>query len=269
MKQLIFKTIFFFIITASVTSCVQYEELVYFRKIDKEKSPRPQFPNDTIQNLVALRIQKNDVLSITINTFDMELSAPFNLVNSQLAANAQGGSVSPFISYIVDEKGQIDFPVLGKLTLQGLTISEAKDSIHQALLTYLKDPVVNMRLISFRVSVMGEVNKPGTFIINNDRITVLEALTMSGDLTAYSNRTNILVVREQDGIRKFGELNLQSAEIFKSEYYYLKQGDIVYIEPTEDKEAAIRDQFAEYVPWISTAIQAISTTITIIAVFRN
>jgi polysaccharide export outer membrane protein len=267
MKELILKSIFFFIIAASMTSCVQYEELVYFRK-DVEVE-RPQFPSDTIQNLAALRIQKNDVLSITVNTFDIELSAPFNLVNSQMAANAQGGNVSPLVSYIVDEKGEIDFPVLGKLTLGGLTISEAKDSIHQELLIYLKDPVVNMRLISFRVSVMGEVNRPGTFIINNDRITVLEALTMSGDLTAYANRTNILVVREQDGIRKFGELDLQSAEIFKSEYYYLKQGDVVYVEPTEDKEATVRDQFTEYVPWISIVIQVISTAVTVIAVFGN
>lgn len=269
MKQLILKATLFFILAASMTSCVQYEELVYFRKIDKEESPRPQFPSDSIQNLAALRIQKNDVLSITVNTFDMELSAPFNLVNSQMAGNAQGGSISPLVSYIVDEKGQIDFPVLGKLTLQGLTISEAKDSIHQKLQTYLKDPVVNIRLTSFRVSVLGEVTRPGTFIVNNDRITVLEALGMAGDLTPYSNRANILIVREQNGIRQFGELNIQSADIFKSEFYYLKQGDVVYVEPTEDKEATVRDQFAEYVPWISTAIQAISTTITIIAVFRN
>jgi polysaccharide export outer membrane protein len=268
MKELILKSIFFFIIAASMTSCVQYEELVYFRK-DVEVE-RPQFPSDTIDNLAALRIQKNDVLSITVSTFDMELSAPFNLISSQMAANAGGvGIISPFISYLIDERGQIDFPVLGKLTLQGLTITEAKDSIHQELLTYLKDPVVNIRLTSFRVSVMGEVNKPGTFIVNNDRITVLEALIMSGDLTAYANRTNILVVREQDGIRKFGELDLQSVEIFKSEYYYLKQGDVVYVEPTEDKEATVRDQFTEYVPWISTAIQVISTAVTIIAVFGN
>lgn len=268
MKQLTLKSIFFFIIIASLTSCVQYEELLYFRK-DVE-NPRPQFPSDSIQNLATLQIQQNDVLSITVNTFDTELSAPFNLLSSQMAANAGStGSVSPLVSYIVDENGQIDFPVLGKLTVKGLTISEAKALIHKELLTYLKDPVVNMRLISFRVSVIGEVNEPGTFIINNDRLTVLEALSMAGDLTAYSNRTNILVVREQNGIRQFGELNLQSAEIFKSEFYYLKQGDVIYIEPTEHKEGAVRDQFADYIPVITAIFSGITSTAALIRVFSN
>lgn len=265
MKELLLKVVLFVIIIASMSSCVQYEELVYFRKIDNEETARPQFPSDTIHNLVALTIQKNDVLSITVNTFDMELSAPFNMVNSQMAANAgQGGTISPLISYIVDENGQIDYPVLGKLNIEGLTMSEAENTIVEKLQTYLKDPVVNMRLISFRVSVLGEVTRPGTFVVNNDRITVLEALGMAGDLTAYANRTNILVVREKDGVRQFGELDLQSAEIFKSDFFYLKQGDIVYIEPTQNKEAAVRDQLGEYIPWISAGISAITATINLI-----
>jgi polysaccharide biosynthesis/export protein len=268
MKQLINQSILLLIITTALTSCVQYEELLYFRK-DVE-NPRPQFPSDSIQNTIVLQIQKNDVLSITVNTFDMELSAPFNLLSSQMAANAGStGTVSPLVSYIVDENGQIDFPVLGKLTLKGLTVSEAKELIHKELLTYLKDPVVNIRLISFRVSVIGEVNRPGTFIISNDRLTVLEALSMAGDLTPYSNRANILVVREQNGIRQFGELNLQSAEIFKSEFYYLKQGDVIYIEPTEHKEGMVRDQFADFVPVITAIFTGITSTAALIRVFSN
>jgi len=269
MKQLILKLTFFCTIVALMTSCVQYEELVYFRKIEEDK-PRSQLEADTIQNLTALTIQRNDVLSITVNTFDPELSVPFNLVMGQMAANAgQGGSVSPFISYIVDENGQIDYPVLGKLDVLGLTITEAENLIIEKLQTYLKDPVVNMRLFSFRISVLGEVERPGTFIINNDRITVLEALGMAGDLTSYANRTNILVVREQDGIRNFKELDLQSSEIFKSEFYYLKQGDVVYVEPTKAKEATVRDQLGEVIPWVSAAVGAVTTTINLIIISRR
>lgn len=267
MKQLILKSIFFFIVVSSMTSCVQYEELLYFRK-DVENA-RPQFPNDTIQNLIALRIQKNDVLSITVHTFDPTLSAPFNLMQPGIAGGAAAGGTSPFTSYIIDENGQIDFPVLGKLTLKGKTATEARMEITDALKKYLKDPVVNVRFVNFRISVIGEVNQPGTFAINNDRVTILEALSMAGDLTDYSNRTNVLIIREQDGIRKFGEFNLQSPEIFKSEYYYLKQGDVVYVEPTENKEAAVRDQLGEYIPWVSAAISAISSTITIIALLTR
>jgi polysaccharide export outer membrane protein len=260
MKELILKSIFFFIIAASMTSCVQYEELVYFRK-DVEVE-RPQFPSDAIQNLVALRIQKNDVLSITVHSFDPIQSAPFNLVPP--GGGGGGGGITPFTSYIVDENGEIDFPVLGKIALRDLTATEAEIILVESLKVYLKNPVVKLRLLNFRISVLGEVSSPGTFIISNDRITVLEALGMAGDLTPYSNRSNILVVREQNGIRQFGELNIQSPEIFKSEYYYLKQGDVVYIEPTRDKEASIRDQFSEYLPWVTSSLSAITTIIAII-----
>lgn len=263
MKELLYKLILLLIVVVSMSGCVQYEELLYFRK--NVEYARPQFPDDTIQNLVALTIQKNDVLSITVSTFDQELSAPFNMVNTQMAANAgANGTISPFVSFIVDENGQIDYPVLGKLDILGLTITEAENMIIDKLQTYLKDPVVNMRLISFRISVLGEVTRPGTFIVNNDRITVLEALGMSGDLTPYANRANVLVVREQNGIRQFGELDLQSSDIFKSDFYYLKQGDVVYVEPTKDKEASIRDQFSEYLPWVTSSLSAITTIIAII-----
>jgi polysaccharide export outer membrane protein len=257
MKQLILKSIFFFIIAASTTSCVQYEELLYFRKDIKD--PRPPFPSETIQNLTALRIQKNDVLSIMVHSFDPIQSAPFNLVQGGAAAG-----VSPFTSYIVDENGEIDFPVLGKIALKGLTATEAKNRLVESLKVYLKDPVVNIRFLDFRISVLGEVSSPGTFVINNDRVTVLEALGMAGDLTPYSNRSNILVIREQNGIRQFGKLDIQSSEIFKSEYFYLKQGDIVYIEPTKDKEASVRDQFTEYLPWVTSSLSAITTIIALL-----
>jgi polysaccharide export outer membrane protein len=265
MKNLIMKLIFLGTTIASMTGCVQYEELVYFRKIDKKARVRPPFPADTIHNVAALRIQKNDVLSITVHSFDPIQAAPFNLIQPGAGGGgAAGNGASPFSSYIVDETGEIDFPVLGKITLSGLTATEAKYKLVQLLKFYLKDPIVNIRFLNFRISVLGEVNNPGLFIVNNDRITVLEALGMAGDLTPYSNRSNILVVREQDGIRHFGELDIQSPEIFTSEYFYLRQGDVVYIEPTKDKEASIRDQFSEYLPWVTSSLSAITTIIAIL-----
>jgi polysaccharide export outer membrane protein len=258
MKSLVFNLIFFCVIVASMTSCVQYEELLYFREnVEAERQL-----NDSIQNLTALRIQKNDVLAITVHSFDPQLSAPFNLVSPGGAGGNVGGS-SPFTSYIIDEKGEVDFPVLGKITLKGLTATEAKDKLIERLKTYLKDPIVNIRFLSFRISVLGEVNRPGTFTVSNDRITVLEALGLAGDLTSYSNRSNILVVREQNGIRQIGELDIQSTEIFRSEFFYLKQGDVIYVEPTKAKEASIRDQFSEYLPWVTSTLSIITTIIAI------
>lgn len=145
-----------------------------------------------------------------------------------------------------------------------MTASEAKVLLVDFLEAYLREPVVNIRFVNFRVSVLGEVRQPGTFVINNDRITVLEALGMAGDLTPYSNRKNVLVIREQNGSRLYGQLNLQSEDVFKSEYYYLKQGDVVYVEPTQDIEASIRDQFSEYLPWVTSSLSAITTIIAIL-----
>jgi polysaccharide export outer membrane protein len=244
-----------------MTNCVTYDKLLYFRQnplVSRDLQP------DSIRNLAALRFQKNDVVSITVSTFDPQLSAPFNLISPQLGAGAGMNNPSTFTSYIVDENGQIDFPVLGKINLYNRTATEAKDELTKLLKAYLKDPVVNIRLVSFRVSVLGEVKQPGTFIVSNDRVTILEALGMAGDLTPFSNRSNILVIREQDGVRQFGELNIQSGDIFASPFYYLKQGDVIYVEPKKDKEADIRDRFTEYLPWVTSTLTGITTIIAII-----
>ncbi len=255
----------FLMLSVIASSCVTYGELLYFREKDTERN----LSTAEIANQIALTIQKNDVLSITVHSFDQELAMPFNLIDSRMSANTGGQTASPFITYQVDEKGQIDFPVLGAINVEGLTISEAKDSITTKLQEYLKDPVINMRLVNFRIVVIGEVNRPGIFTINNDRITLLEALSLAGDLTPYSNRYNILIIREQNSERTFGEVNIKATDFLRSEFFYLRQGDVVYVEPTKDKEATVRDQFTEYIPWITAALQTITTVITIIAVFGN
>lgn len=264
MKDLLLKITLFSLFIIILVGCVQYEDLVYFRKIEKDDDSRVQLLNDTMGNYVALKVQRNDILAITVHSFDPNLAAPFNLIQPGTAGGAIGGGASPFTSYFVDEKGEIDFPVLGKINLLGMTASEAETLFIDSLKLYLKEPVVDIRFINFRISVLGEVNQPGTFVINNERITVLEALGMAGDLTPYSNRSNILVIREQNGYRLYGELNLQSDEIFKSEFFYLKQGDLIYVEPTQDIEASIKDQFSEYLPWVTSSLSAITTIIAIL-----
>lgn len=248
-----------------LNSCVSHESLLYFRSGTEPRSFDVSGIN-AIDNLPVIRIQTNDLLFISVYTFDQSFAVPFNMVNPQAGG---GGGSEEMTTYLVSEDGIIDFPVLGKIAVNGLTIYEAQEKVSKLLQEYIKDPVINMRIVNFRISVMGEVASPGMFTINNNKLSVLEALSMAGDLTPYSNRANILIVREQNGERTFGEINIQSPEMFKSPYFYLQQGDVVYVEPLKQKEAAIRDPFSEYAGWVASGLQIIISVFTLIALSSN
>ena len=167
------------------------------------------------------------------------------------------------IGYLVDSEGYIDVPVLGKIFVAGLTFQELKEQLLQQLATYLKDPVVVVRFLNFRVTVLGEVSNPSTFLLANERVTLLDALGQAGDITPYGNRTNILVIREQNGERNFGRLNIQDREIFQSPYFYLQQNDVVYVEPLEEKTSTVRDQTQRILPWLSVITSLTTLVITL------
>ena len=141
------------------------------------------------------------------------------------------------LGYLVDKNGEIDFPILGKLQVAGLTRLELTELIKQKLIEedLIKDPIVTVQFLNFKVSVMGEVSRPGSFTINSDRITLLEALSMAGDLTIYGRRDRVAVIRETDGKRTILFHDLRSSDIFLSPCYYLQQNDIVYVEPNKAK----------------------------------
>ena len=141
------------------------------------------------------------------------------------------------LGYLVDKNGEIDFPILGKLQVAGLTRLELTELIKQKLIDedLIKDPIVTVQFLNFKVSVMGEVSRPGSFTINSDRITLLEALSMAGDLTIYGRRDRVAVIRETDGKRTILFHDLRSSDIFLSPCYYLQQNDIVYVEPNKAK----------------------------------
>ncbi|MEM8525739.1 MAG: polysaccharide biosynthesis/export family protein [Bacteroidota bacterium] len=243
-------------------SCVSYNELLYFRNDGKVARQIDSTVID-ITNIKPLIIQKNDILTITVRSFEQELVEPFNIAS---AGSSLGQGASAFNTYEVDEEGLIDFPVLGKIKLEGKTINEAKVVVENLLKEYLQAPSLSMRLINFRVSVLGEVNNPGTFSITSDRVSLLEALGMAKDITPYGNVKNILIIREQNGQRTFETINLQSTSFIRSDYYYLRQGDVIYIEPRRDKQAIIRDSVAEYSSLIVTGIQTLIGVATFIII---
>lgn len=201
-----------------ITSCSPKKEVAYFQNA---KNFETIVDTDTFEP----KIKIDDNLSISVSTFDMEASKPFNLFR-------EAGSAGQIINYLVDVDGNIDFPVLGKIKVLGLTVSEVRDLIQQKLEEgYLKDPVVIVRILNFRVSVLGEVRNPGTFTIAGERITLLQALATAGDLTIKGRRDNVLVVRDFKGTKTYTRVDLTNKELFNSPVYFLTQNDIVYVEP--------------------------------------
>lgn len=215
------------------SSCIPHEKLVYFQDDVPAELLRAQY----VQELQKVKIQTDDILSITVSTFD---STTAKLFNNPVRASANDGS---FIGqgYLVDVDGFIEFPVLGKINLKGLTREVAKDTIRGRLYTYLRDPIVEVRFLNLHVNVIGEVRQPGLYTFPDERFTVLEALSMAGDMTDFADRENVVVIREYDRVREFGKLDLTSPKAFESPYFYLTQNDVLYIRPMEQKTKVIQD----------------------------
>lgn len=179
-------------------------------------------------------IQPNDILTISVTAADPKVTAPFNLMSSMPNSNmTQATDLALRPTYTVDNDGNITFPFLGKVLLKGLTRVQAIELMRAKLSTYINDPGVNMNFNNFRISVLGEVARPGSFIMPTERVTVLEALGMAGDMTIRGVRNNVLVIREVNGQKTMNRLDLTSQDVLNSPYYYLVQNDVIYIEPNK------------------------------------
>lgn len=180
------------------------------------------------------KIQPNDILTIVVTAADPKVTAPFNPVSTMTTSNmTQAVDMALRPTYTVDNEGEITLPMLGKVNVLGLTRVEAIDKLRKELSQYIKDPGVNMNFNNFRVSVLGEVAKPGSFIMPTERVTVLEALGMAGDMTIRGVRGNVLLIREMDGQKTMHRLDLTKQETLNSPYYYLAQNDVIYVEPNK------------------------------------
>lgn len=198
---------------------------------------------ENIQNSSIAKIQPDDLLSITVTSPSPEANALFNRgenITTGIVANysINSGTTNNLYreGYLVDENGYINFPVLGKVQLAGLTRNEAIEKFSKELQPHLKEPIINIRFLNYKITVVGEVNRPATFTIPTQKINILEALGMAGDMTAFGKRENVLVIREEDGIRKMTRLNLNSKDVLNSPYFYLQQNDVVYVEPDKMKQ---------------------------------
>ncbi|OYX27657.1 MAG: sugar transporter [Flavobacteriales bacterium 32-35-8] len=204
------------------SSCATKKDVVYFQNAK-------DFETIVNTDTFAPRFKINDIVSIFVSVYDKtgELTRPFNLVTQD---GGEGGSA---IDYLIDTDGNIDYPVLGKVKLIGLTVEEAKQLLKEKLAEgdYLKDPVISMRIKNFRISVIGAVNSPGVYPISGERTNILEALAIAGDLNLKGRRDNILVIRDFNGTKTYTRVDITNKEVFNSPVYFLTQNDVVYVEP--------------------------------------
>ena len=222
------------ILVACMFSCSSSKKIAYIQNSDSIDLSRSQYLYDA-------RIMPKDVLTITVNTVNPEASAPFNLtVRSTLTTTGNiGYNTGSLQTYLVSNDGTIEFPVLGTLHVGGLSKSECEQMIHDRILPYLnaaENPVVTVRMANYKISVLGEVARPGMFTVSNEKINILEALAQAGDLTIYGVRDRVKLIREdRTGQKEIHVVNLNDAELINSPYYYLQQNDIVYVEPNKVK----------------------------------
>jgi polysaccharide export outer membrane protein len=211
-----------------LSSCTYKKNIIYFQgTLDSKESNKNYSPT----------LRCDDLLSINVVSFDMDAVKPFNLpsiqANSNLGGYTQGTPPPP--GYLIDTDGYVDFPVVGRIKLAGLTRKTAIDTLKQYLKPYVTNPSILLRILNYKVTVLGEVKNPGTFIIPSDRITLPEAIGIAGDLNITAKRKNVLVIRETDGKRTETRVDLTSKEIFSSPVFYLQQNDVVYVEPNRAK----------------------------------
>lgn len=218
-KSIFIKPLILVLLICIITSCTTKSEIVYFQNAK-------DFETIVDTESFAPKLKVNDIISIYVSTFDMDAVKPFNLFKT-----AGQNTNAELIDYIIDIDGNIDYPVLGKVKLMGLTLEQTRELFKEKLSEYLKDPIVNIRILNYRVSVLGEVNKPGRYNVSGVRVTLPEAIALAGDLTIKGKRENVLVVRDFDGTKTYTRVDLTSKELFKSPVYYLTQNDLVYIEP--------------------------------------
>lgn len=229
--------VFILIWVAALSSCKSYKDIAYFDDLPDSL----QVVNIKTAEYSQPVIQSDDILSISIQTIDPQLAAP---VNQSVTMPAIGSSSSSSIGsqqitgFLVDQNGEVELSMIGKVKLAGQTTHQARDLIKQKASLYYKQPSVQVRFANFKVTVIGEVAKPAAYTLPNENVSILDALGLAGDLTIFGKRENVLLVRDNNGEKQFVRFNLNKSEIFRSPYFYLKQNDVIYVEPNEGKAAS-------------------------------
>ena len=243
------------IVSLFLGSCSSSEKFALLQNVSQNS-------NDKTADFQAI-LQPDDLLMIIISTDNPLVSQPYNLstVNVAGVVSEIGVAQQRQLNYQIDQEGNIQMPNLGTVKAAGKTRNELVEDIKKLLVGKITNPVITVRILNYKISVQGEVNKPGTFPINSERVTLLEALSMAGDLTIYGKRDNILVIREENGIKSFQKVDITKGDFVNSPYYYLSQNDMIYVEPNKTKVNS-----SVIGPNVTVGLTAISLLITILAI---
>jgi polysaccharide biosynthesis/export protein len=211
------------------SSCVSSKRIPYFQDIEKLQL------NSNVYE-PALKIKPNDLITIAVSAYNMEAAQPFNLPVVGMAATGPDAALRVSgtpqqQAYLVDSEGNIDFPQLGIIKVAGLQRQELAAKLKQEISLFVKDPIINIRIVNFQVSILGEVNRPGTYTVQDEYLSLPKALGLAGDMSIYGLRENVLVMREENGQKTHAYLDLTDAAVVNSPFYYLQQNDVVYVEP--------------------------------------
>lgn len=247
-KKKYFKYFVILLASSLFLGCVSSKKINYFH--DSEN----QNVSESFINYQPT-LQIADILTINVAATAPDAALPFNLFEAPTSPN-----LIP-LPYIINADGEINFPVLGQISVAGLTTIELTDSLTKSLLPYLKNPIVNIRILNFKVNVLGEVKRPGSFRVSNERISIIEALGLAGDLTIYGDRQNIILIREKDGKRTFETIDLTNKELFYTPYFYLSQNDALFVASNKTKVNS-----SVVGPNTSVIISSISILVTLFAI---
>lgn len=255
----LYKSILLLGVLFFLSNCSSSKKISYLQDIDSSNIANSTSTYETL-------IQPDDLLLIVVSSLDAEAAMPFNLetyVSPPVTGQAFAGQ-RQMQMYLVDKEGNIEFPVLGTINIGGQTKVKIVENLKERLKEYLKDPIVNVRIMNFKVSVQGEVNRPGLVTATSERLTLPEALSLAGDLTIYGKRHNIIVIRENQGKKEVKRIDLTKSDFINSPYYYLRQNDLIYVEPNNAKASS--STFNQNIPvWISLS----SVILSLVLLFKN
>ncbi len=246
------KILLLLVIFLSLFSCATKKQILYFQDAEK-------LDQATIDQKFEPIIEPNDILYISISSIDSEVIKPFERT---IGIESVGNNNPELQGYLVNTEGDIRFPVLGNFKVGGKTRREVEIDLKAKLSEYIKDVVVDVRIMNFKITVLGEVKNPGVFTVKDERVTLPEAIGLAGDFTQDGNRNEIVIIREEDGKRKVARMDFTHTDLFNSPFYFLKQNDIVYVEPS--LKGVKKSGFLPDVPALLSLVTVVLSTVIIL-----
>ena len=238
-----------------LSSCGSSKKVVYLQDADVNRRVKTEIEYKTV-------IHPDDLLSIVVSCDDLESALPFNTPMIGLGNKVTSSSQQIPRGYLVDKAGEIDFPVLGKLKVEGISRNELSEMLKEKLSLYLKNPIVTIQFQNFKVTVLGEVKNPGCYQVSSERVSLLDALGMAGDLQINGKRKNVLIMREQGNEKVFARVDLTSSDYINTPFFYLQQNDVVYVEPNKGRIAG--GNAGTFLPYVLSSLSTLIAVISLI-----